>query len=85
MDLNKEAEEYSDFGKTDSKWQPIVQNAFIVGANSKYVQTKILQAQIDENNSVLEMLKIHGNERCMFVVRHRIKELEQQLKQLENE
>jgi hypothetical protein len=85
INVNKEAEEYSEFGKTTSKWQPIVQKTFIAGHNSKATQAKIIQAQIDENTSILEMLKMHGNDRCIYVIRERIINLEQQLKQLENE
>jgi metal-responsive CopG/Arc/MetJ family transcriptional regulator len=87
MDLNKEAEEYAikhhlnkHKGSGDSE---II--SFIAGANSKYVQAKILKAQIEENRSILRMLKIHGNGRNRLPVLMRVNELEEQLKQLENE
>jgi len=32
-------------------------------AENYYVQAKILQAQIEENESILRMLKLHGNAR----------------------
>jgi predicted proteasome-type protease len=39
---------------------------------------------IEENLSVIEMLKLHGNERCIFAVKQRIKDLKQQLEYLNN-
>jgi metal-responsive CopG/Arc/MetJ family transcriptional regulator len=87
MDLNKEAEEYAikhhlnkHKGSGDSE---II--SFIAGADSKYVQAKIIQAQIEENESILRMLKLHGNGRNRLPVIARISELQVQLKELENE
>jgi len=81
IDINKEAEEYAESSLLKRK----AAKHFIAGYNSKSTQAKVLQAQIEENNSILEMLKTHGNERCVFVVKDRIEELQQKLKQLENE
>jgi hypothetical protein len=81
IDINKEAEEYAESSLLKRK----AAKHFIAGYNSKATQAKVLQAQIEENNSILEMLKTHGNERCVFVVKDRIEELQQKLKQLENE
>jgi len=83
IDVNKEAEDFRESLNFPS--DGAITHAFTSGANSKYVQAKIIQAQIDENNSILEMLKMHGNDRCIYVIKERIINLEQQLKQLENE
>jgi hypothetical protein len=85
IDLNKEAEGYAAIPCTLALTaSQKIQIAYMSGAtNSKYVQAKIIQAQIDENTSILEMLKMHRNDRCIYVIRERIINLEQQLKQLE--
>jgi len=41
-----------------------------------------LQHSIEENLSVIEMLKIHGNERCVFAVEQRLNDLHNQLEHL---
>ncbi len=46
-----------------------------VAVLNEYAAEKELMARIDENKSVFEMLKIHGNARCMFSVRERIQNL----------
>jgi len=80
MDLNKEAEEYVKnlFGKDlEQPFKAEIYDAysdFIAGANSKYVQAKIIQAQMD-------ILKRTSSERWTDI----FEELQQQLKQLENE
>lgn len=56
---------------------------FIECGKSKWFQAEKIKAQIEENLSVLEMLKTHGTESSMFRVKMRIEALEQQLKQLE--
>lgn len=96
INLNKEAKDYAIkecgdlynvslyHNKMYTYGSASVKN-FIAGHNSKTTEVKVIQAQINENNSVLEMLKIHGNERCIFIVKNRIKNLQQQLKKLENE
>jgi hypothetical protein len=38
-----------------------------------------IQAQIDENKSILEMAKRHMDERAVFVLNERINELENQI------
>lgn len=45
IDINKEAKEYSD--DIERCEDGLVEQCFIAGANSKYVQAKILQAKID--------------------------------------
>ena len=91
IDINKEAEEYADYSNDyvplsfGNKFNENTKRTFIAGINSKYVQAKIIQAQIEENNSILEMLKMHGNDRCIYVIRERIINLEQQLNNLKNE
>lgn len=85
IDLNKEAEEYAELQfeymiiDEASKFDCI--NDFIAGANSKYVQAKILQAQID-------ILKyIAGDDDNHTAKRRQLNKdrLEQQLKELKNE
>jgi hypothetical protein len=83
IDLSKEAEEYR------KKWLFLksgntINDTFIAGANSKYVQAKIIQAQID----VLQTLILgnnNDNTAIIFRIKIKIFELQQQLKQLENE
>jgi hypothetical protein len=70
MDLNKEAEKYG-FGKNGLLSEQ--GKAFTAGADSKYVQAKILKAQID----VLNMSYV---DQMLQLMR-----LEEQLRQLENE
>jgi hypothetical protein len=72
MDLNKEAEEHSKLHGFSER-VIISRNAFIAGANSKYVQAKILKAQID----VLNMSYV---DQMLQLMR-----LEEQLKELEDE
>lgn len=79
--LEQEAEEYAEFGKTNSKWQPIVQNAFIAGASSKWVQAEKIKVQIE----LIEELKT-GVYNLGATAWYQTKlKLEQQLKQLEDE
>jgi hypothetical protein len=77
IDINKEAEEYAEFGKTTSKWQPIVQNAFIAGANSKYVQAEKLKFAIE---AVLEFRKA-----TFGLGNSGLEQLQKQLKELKDE
>jgi|LakMenEpi03Aug12_release.lakeMendotaPanAssembly.Ray.scaffolds.fasta_scaffold191330_6 hypothetical protein len=78
MDLNKEAESYLDRNYNLSyeitTWQKLHIKSFIAGANSEYVQAKILKAQIN-------VLKRTGSERWTDI----LEELKQQLKELEDE
>jgi hypothetical protein len=70
IDINKEAEEKYPFYVYDG----CEQSAFIAGTNSKYVQQKVLQAQID----ILTSYKAMG-----LIITEEIENLEKQLKQLE--
>jgi hypothetical protein len=80
IDLNKEAEEFRE--SLNFPPDGAITHAFTSGANSKYVQAKIIQAQID----VLKSIGTIHDETCMSQrVTNKIKELHQQLKQLENE
>ena len=88
IDLNKEAENYCNNNYPhylNKKEALLVQEDFIAGVNSKYVQAKILQAQIEENRSILRMLKLHGNAKNRLPVLMRVNELEQQLENLKYE
>ena len=89
----QEAQEYGE------NWQEIYPNKiwedmyptdvsaldFIAGTNSNHVKANKIKALIDENKSLLSMLKKHGNAQSRLFVTGRITELEQQLKQLEDE
>jgi len=82
--LEQEAEEYEDsFGEGAVGTESI---DFIAGVNSKVVQIEKIKAQINENNSIIELVKLHSeckNERLLFVLNDRINKLQQQLKKLE--
>ena len=85
IDLNKEAEDYSikhhlDKHKYSGDKERI---SFIAGANSTYVQAKIIQAQIDVLKQHIEHPTKPGYRR--HDVLNSIKEFQQQLKQLEDE
>jgi len=80
IDLNKEAEEYRDYWFNARNLY--IKDIFIAGANSKHVQAKILQAQID--------LILHLKDTFQFSFassawKDKLISLQQQLKQLENE
>jgi len=91
IDLNKEAREYvknqlKGIVDKTSKFKCV--NDFIAGANSKYVQAKIIQAQIDvlkKIRSKMSMFEISNMENTLDNLYYKEKEFKQQLKQLENE
>jgi hypothetical protein len=79
IDLNKEAEEYAKDFIEDKDLIELQIAAFLEGHNSKATQAKIIQAQID----VLDKYaKTYGLTSGIINFK---KELEHQLKQLENE
>jgi hypothetical protein len=87
INLNKEAEErgiqfYTREPEQLSRFNAVVCD-FIAGANSKYVQAKIIQAQID----VLKSIRTVGFEEAFVCLEiyNKVNELQQQLKQLEDE
>jgi hypothetical protein len=81
MDINKEAEDYAHnhFVMQDNHYQGLKQG-FITGANSKWVQDKVLQAQID----VLRFIQGNSITPYNVMIENKIKELQQQLKELED-
>jgi hypothetical protein len=87
IDLNKEAENYAkgfelSFYDTIEE-VPVEKMAikdFIEGAKSKYVQYKILQAQIDALKPYLEW-----NEEFANAISEDINRIQQKIKKLENE
>ena len=84
IDLNKEAEEQYPLEGEDSIYCDmglIQQSAFIAGANSKHVQAKILQAQIEV---IDKMSKDMNAINYGYMLANNRFELQQQLKQLEN-
>jgi len=91
MDLNKEAEDFAEKILFESECLNLDEQTkiwilgcssvgFIEGTNSKHVQAKILQAQID----VLKEVVIKEMPMPLHIL-IKISELEQQLKQLDNE
>lgn len=91
--LEQEAKDYAEnWGKIypDKIWEDMYPTDvsaldFIAGANSINVKANKIKALIDENKSLLSMLKKHGNAQSRLFVTGRITELEEQLKQLEDE
>ena len=91
--LEQEAKDYGEnWGdyNPDKIWEDIYPTDvsaldFIAGATSMYVKADKIQALKAENKSLLSMLKKHGNAQSRLFVTGRITELEQQLKQLEDE
>jgi hypothetical protein len=82
--LEQKAEEYVAQACDDCDiWvQIIAEECYIAGANSKWVQAEKIKAQID----MLKSIGTVHDERCMSQrVTDKIKELQQQLKQLEDE
>ena len=85
--LEREANKYAKFifegefhpSYSESFKQNVAKGAyedFISGANGKSVDIKKTLAMIEENQSILEMLKIHdGSERLMLPIRFRINTL----------
>jgi hypothetical protein len=77
-------EEAELFAKSRVELDPIYANGlyygFIQCGMSKWFEAEKIKAQIEENLSVLEMLKIHGTESSVFRVKMRIEQLEKALK-----
>jgi sulfite reductase beta subunit-like hemoprotein len=85
IDLSKEAEEYAAIPSTLSlTTRQKIQIAYVAGAtDSKYVQAKIIQAQIDSLTMVLNCYNLlHEDVNDLHLTLDRLK---QQLKQLGNE
>jgi hypothetical protein len=78
MDLNKEAEEFLKSNNVVGMTELICPIIIEFATNSKYVQAKVLQTQIDYIEN--EMLGINYEIRKVY-----IDELKEQLKELENE
>jgi hypothetical protein len=53
--------------------------------NLSYNKINELRIRLDENESVLTMLKLHGSERVIFAVTERISRLKREIQTLENE
>jgi hypothetical protein len=89
--LEEEAEEYSDY-KNDyvpmsfgDKFNPTTKRDFIAGANSKWVQAEKIKAQIDILKLAHLRLSVEGIDKADDTMVFTVNELEQQLKQLEDE
>jgi hypothetical protein len=80
MDITKEAEEYAKSKTSHKTFQETHKRDFIAGANSKWVQDKVLQAQID----VLRFIQGNSITPYNVMIENKIKELQQQLKELEH-
>jgi hypothetical protein len=89
IDINKEAEEYASY-KNDNipiefgneKFNESIKKHFIAGHNSKATQTKVLQGQID---LILHFRDTFQFSMASFIWKNKLIELQQQLKQLEDE
>jgi hypothetical protein len=90
--LNLEANKYAE-KMLNSEFHPSYSGAFkenvakgsyedfIKGATSNWVKTQKIEAMIFENESILEMIRIHdGSDRLMMPIRERIKTLQELLK-----
>jgi hypothetical protein len=94
IDINKESEEYASY-KNDNipiefgneKFNESVKKHFIAGHNSKATQAKVIQGQIDILLKYQQ--KLGGYDILTGLLKQEIQidiyELQQQLKQLENE
>ena len=83
-DLNSASEQYAHnwFNMHETNNFKALKQGFEAGVNSKYVQAKIIEAQI----YVLKSIGTVHDESCMSQkVTDKIKKLQQQLKQLDNE
>jgi len=83
------AENWGDYNP-DKIWEDMYPSDvsaldFVAGTNSIHVKSEKIKALIDENKSLLSMLKKHGNAQSRLFVTGRITVLEEQLKQLEDE
>jgi len=99
MDLNKEAEEHAKMSVESKKHLDLDLDteiwisgasfcSFQEGANSKYVQAKVLQAQIDvlkEIRSKMSFFEVANMDNTLDNLYYKEQEIEQQLKQLKNE
>jgi hypothetical protein len=83
--IEKQAEHYAHnhFVMQDNHYQGLKQG-FIAGIRSDYNALLFLKALLEENESILEMLKLHGTERTQLPVHDRIKELKERIKKLED-
>jgi hypothetical protein len=91
IDINKEAEEYAKkqcddmynkIGLTGAQWGWETKLDFIAGHNSKATQAKVIQGQIDAYQDCLYYIDENRNEKY---IHSKIQDLQQQLKELENE
>jgi len=89
--LLKEAKEYAKsfdknlYGYDGNSFSPEDEKQiqdFIAGANSKYVQAKVIQAQIKLS---IHYMNNTNDADTLYFIGKQVKELEQQLKNLENE
>jgi len=83
MDLNKEAEQYAKSISKNQTYREYLEESFKSGVNSKYAQVKIIQGQIDVLSVVLKSYKLNDVYKVDLILK--INQLEQQLKQLEDE
>lgn len=86
MNLKKEAEEYYESLEQvfKEKGAQYPDDNFIAGANSKFVKYEKIKALIEENQSVLKMLKTYGDARNRLPIVARITELQEELEKIKN-
>jgi hypothetical protein len=85
MEFEIEVEEYADriIGFDNEKHQDwLACQNYIIGfcEQSNWIKAEKIKARIEENLSMLEMLKIHGTERTIFTIKCRLDVLKQELR-----
>ena len=86
MEIEKEAD---FFAKKRQDLNPTYASGLYYGfvecGKSNWHKSEIIKAKIKENESVAEMLTIYGTEASLSQVKKRIEQLQEQLKEFENE
>ena len=85
MEFEKEVEEYADglIGFSNENHQDwLACQDYIIGfyKKSNWIKSERIKSRIEENLSMLEMLKIHGTERTIFTIKCRLDVLKEELR-----
>jgi hypothetical protein len=76
MNIEEQGEKYR-LSTADNMY--IEKRGFIAGINSDYVEYDKIISLIEENESILKLLEMYGNDRTRLPVKERIKELKERL------